>query len=66
MTRLFAIAWAKFLCHGYLLFWGMWRGECMITCYHHSSGKICLIAIVRPGDPNLRQLFYLHPSINHP
>jgi hypothetical protein len=58
MNRLLAIAWAKLRCHAYLLFWGMWRGECMLTCHHRSSSRISLIATVRAGDPFLRRIFY--------
>lgn len=59
MSRLLAIAWAKLRCHGYLLFWGMWRGECALTCYNAKSGKLFLIAAVRAGDPHLPHIFYL-------
>jgi len=64
MSRLLAIAWAKLRCHAYLLFWGMWRGECALTGYHDPTGRICLIAAVRPGSRWIRRLFYVES--NHP
>jgi hypothetical protein len=53
MKRHYAIAKAQFRRWLYLLFIGMWRGECAINCYTYAAGGKRLTKIYS-GDTNFQ------------
>ena len=59
MKRLLRIGWAKAKCHFYLLYVGMWRGECEMVTYHTVGRRaISGIFTVRPADYARVRTFY--------
>ncbi len=46
VKRAWRLIWARLRCNYYLLFRGMWRGECELTGYHKDDGRVSYVAAV--------------------
>jgi len=43
-NRLIRLLWARIRCNVYLMFYGMWRGECEYTAYEAHTGRLIVVA----------------------